>query len=117
MFKVAADLQQPLIGARVFRPGWNIGRDFRAVSDSWFRAARHQAGERGFQLLIGPSAQPCRYSQAPDPIFFPVLDLALGDCDFRPALGNLCYKQRRQSVPLNRLICVLYGGAKVYRSC
>ena len=27
------------------------------------------------------------------------------------------YKQRRQSVPLNRLICVFYGGAKVYRSC
>jgi putative SOS response-associated peptidase YedK len=31
--------------------------------------------------------------------------------------GMPCYKQRRQSVPLNRLICVLYGGAKVYRSC
>jgi type I restriction enzyme S subunit len=32
-------------------------------------------------------------------------------------VGQGSYKQRRQSVPLNRLICVLYGGAKVYRSC
>jgi MFS family permease len=34
-----------------------------------------------------------------------------------PAAAGGLYKQRRQSVPLNRLICVLYGGAKVYRSC
>jgi len=27
------------------------------------------------------------------------------------------YKQRRQSVPLNRVICGLDGGAKLYRSC
>jgi hypothetical protein len=52
MFKVAGDLQQPLIGARVFRPGRNFCADVRAVLSAGFRAARHQAGERGFQLLI-----------------------------------------------------------------
>jgi NAD(P)-dependent dehydrogenase (short-subunit alcohol dehydrogenase family) len=35
----------------------------------------------------------------------------------RVVMSAFRYKQRRQSVPLNRLICVLYGGAKVYRSC